>query len=85
MRMLIAAVIGAVVGYLFRPSVPFIGQLPLETVLTRGENLRGLDVVLRGVAERSFNYIVVGVIVGALLGFVLLQLTPKPQTSNSRS
>ncbi len=68
---------GGVLGFWFRPSVPFLGQLPLETVIARGENLRGLDVILKGVAEQSFNYVVMGVILGAVVGFVLGRIGPQ--------
>ena len=77
MRTVIGAILGAIVGYWFRPSVPFLGQLPLETVMTRGGSLQGLDVILRGVAEQSFNYIVIGAILGALVAFVLTRMGSK--------
>jgi hypothetical protein len=32
---LIGFVLGGFSGFLLRPSVPLVGQLPLETVLTR--------------------------------------------------
>jgi hypothetical protein len=63
--------LGAVIGFLLRPSVPLVGQLPLEIVLTRGSNLVGVDRVLQSTAEQSFNYIIVGAIIGAVaLGVV---------------
>ena len=61
------AVIGLVLGFLFRPSVPFVGQLPLGTVLSRGSNLSGMDMILRSVAEQSFNYMIVGAILCAAI------------------
>jgi hypothetical protein len=63
-------VVGGFVGFLLRPAAPFIGQLPLETVLTRGANLSGLDVMLVGVAQTSFNYLVTGVILGGFSGAI---------------
>lgn len=68
------AVIGGLLGFFFRPSVPFLGQLPMATVLTRGSNLTGLDMLLRGTAEQSFNYVLIGVIAGAAAGFLLVQM-----------
>src|SRR6266404_4872391 len=41
------AFVGALLGFLFRPSVPFVGQLPLGHVITRGAYLNGVDVLLR--------------------------------------
>ena len=75
MRIVFGGCVGGLLGFLFRPSVPLIGQLPFETVVTRGANLSGLDVILRSTAEQSFNYVVVGVIVGGIAGFVLSRLS----------
>ncbi len=47
--------IGSMVGFLLRPSVPILGQLPFRTVITRGANLQGLDQLLTGYARTSFN------------------------------
>jgi len=80
MRTILVAILGGIVGYWFRPSVPLLGQLPFETVITRGGNLRGLDVILKGTAEQSFNYVVIGVIIGALAGLVLTRIVPQKQT-----
>lgn len=76
MRIILCGCAGGLLGFLFRPSVPLIGQLPFGTVITRGSNLSGLDVILRGTAEQSFNYVVVGVIIGAIAGYVLSRLSP---------
>ena len=62
--------IGSVVGYLLRPSVPFMGQLPFTTVITRGANLRGFDQLLTGYARTSFNYLIAGMILGAIIGLI---------------
>ena len=62
--------IGSIVGFLLRPSVPLMGQLPLTTVITRGANLRGLDQLLLGYAHTSFNYLIAGMILGAIAGMI---------------
>ena len=62
----LGGMLGAAIGFLMRPSVPLVGQLPLGVVLTRGLTLNGLDVLLRSTAEESFNYIVIGAILGAV-------------------
>jgi len=62
----LGGVVGAVIGFLMRPSVPLLGQLPLGVVLTRGMTLNGFDVLLRSTAEESFNYVVIGAILGAV-------------------
>jgi hypothetical protein len=64
---LVGALIGATVGFLFRPAVPLVGQLDLVTVLTRGARLTGLDTMLQPAAERSFNYMAGGGLAGAAL------------------
>jgi hypothetical protein len=83
----VGAVVGAILGYLFRPSVPLIGQLPFITVLTRGANLTGMDLIVRPVAEESFNYLVIGAIVcGAIMAvmrYMMLQNATKQTVSAS--
>ena len=64
---LLGAVLGAVLGFLLRPSVPLVGQLPLEIVLSRGAGLNGMDVLLRSTAEQSFNYLLIGTILGGVI------------------
>lgn len=66
-------VVGGIVGFLLRPSVPLVGQLPLEAVLTRGGSLNGLDVLLKGAAETSFNYMVAGVLIGCLGAIIFVK------------
>ena len=63
-------IIGSVVGFLLRPNVPLVGQLPLTTVISRGVNLRGLDQLLLGYARTSFNYLVAGMVVGTVVGLI---------------
>ena len=38
MPILLGALIGGLIGFLLRPSVPIIGQLPFEHVITAGAN-----------------------------------------------
>ena len=84
MKTVLGAMLGSLVGYWFRPAVPLLGQLPFETVATRGENLQGLDIVLRGIAQQSFNYVVVGIIVGAMAGFALTHIGRHEEPRESR-
>ena len=62
------AVLGAFIGFLLRPSVFLVGKLPFATVITRGGNLSGLDELLVPTAQTSFNYLIVGAVLGALAG-----------------
>ena len=76
----IGAILGGIVGYLYRPSAFMVGQLPFEHVITRGKSLKGLDQVLIPFAEKSFNYMLAGIVVGAALGFVVTILLDKKGT-----
>jgi len=64
-------IVGGFIGYLLRPSVPAIGQLSFEHVITRGSSLRGIDAFLVPTAETSFNYLAVGAIIGGVMGVAL--------------
>ena len=66
----VGLLIGGVVGFLLRPSVPFMGQLPFSTVITRGANLHGLDQLLVGYARTSFSYLIAGTVLGAVIGLI---------------
>src|SRR5579871_6691517 len=67
---LVGLVVGGIVGFLLRPSVPLLGQLPFETVITRGANLNGLNQLLIPTAQKSFNILLAGAILGAILGWI---------------
>jgi hypothetical protein len=69
--------VGAFVGFQLRPSAFLVGQLPLGTVITRGANLSGLDVLLVSTAQTSFNYMLAGAAVGAACGLAVGLLTSK--------
>src|SRR6266705_5073022 len=76
--------IGSVVGFLLRPSVPLMGQLPFTTVVTRGASLRGLDQLLLGYARTSFNYLIAGMVLGALIGLIAALALERSQTPTDR-
>jgi hypothetical protein len=60
--------LGAGVGYYFRPPAFLVGQLPFRHVISRGTSLKGFDQVYLEVAQRSFDYLLVGGLIGAALG-----------------
>ena len=66
----VASSLGSVIGFLLRPSAPLVGQLPLSIVITRGAELRGLDQLLVPAAQTSFNYVLVGGLIGTAVGFI---------------
>jgi len=68
---ILGAFLGGTVGFLLRPAKTVVGQLPLATVITRGSKLTGLDVILKGEAETSFNYMVLGALIGMAVGWVV--------------
>jgi hypothetical protein len=78
---IVGILIGGVVGFLLRPTVPLMGQLPFTTVITRGANLRGLDQLLLGNAQSSFNYLVAGIILGTVVGLIASIAIEKSLTS----
>ncbi len=61
---------GAFIGYIYRPPAFLIGQLPFEHVISRGTTLKGFDQVYIEVAQKSFNYLLAGGIIGAALGII---------------
>lgn len=59
---------GAGIGYFYRPPAVLVGQLPFQHVITRGASLKGFEQVYLDVAQRSFDYLLVGGFLGAALG-----------------
>jgi hypothetical protein len=70
----LGALAGFVIAFLLRPSVPILGQLPVEMVITRGATLSGLGEMARPLAEQSFNLVVAGTLLGAIIGYVLFSI-----------
>jgi hypothetical protein len=62
---------GGFIGFLLRPSVFLLGQLPFEMVITRGSALAGIDQLLVPAAQQSFNVMLLGAIIGSATGFAL--------------
>lgn len=70
----VGLLVGGLLGFLIRPSVPGVGQLPFRAVITRGGNLEGLDQVLIPYAQNSFNVTMAGAIIGAAVGAIIAHL-----------
>jgi len=67
----VGSLLGGFVGFLLRPSFPLVGQLPLMVVITRGADLEGAGRLFLPTAEASFNCVVIGAVIGAVvLGIV---------------
>ena len=67
---LIGFLAGASIGYFFRPTAIFVGQLPFDVVITRGGNLKGLEQMYLETAKTSFNYLFIGGIAGGIAGAI---------------
>ncbi|MGD0950178.1 MAG: hypothetical protein ABSA52_22485 [Candidatus Binatia bacterium] len=70
-RGLLGGLVGGTLGFLLRPAIPLVGQLPAGTVITRGAYLEGMDQLLTGIARASFNLVFGGVVVGAVAGAMI--------------
>lgn len=77
---LIGILFGGLIGFLLRPAAPLIGQLDFHTVLTRGISLHGADRLLISTAQTSFNYVIVGLLLGGGIGATIGSLFGKSQT-----
>lgn len=69
--------VGGFIGFLMRPSVLLIGQLPFGTVVTRGSALSGIDQLLVPTAQQSFNVMMLGALIGAAGAFGLSLLAKR--------
>ena len=80
--MMVAAglAVGGIIGFMMRPSVMLIGQLPFETVITRGSALSGFDRLLLPAAQQSFNVLVAGALIGGAAAFGLHRWLRKPNS-----
>ena len=68
---IIGSFIGGYVAFLLRPSTEGY-QPPWWVVITRGRYLEGVEkFTWKGVPEASFNYMIAGAIIGALIGTIL--------------
>jgi len=65
---IVGLLVGGLIGFLLRPSGLLGVQAPFGAVITRGANLKGLDQLLLPLAQQSFNYVLVGAIIGAVFG-----------------
>ena len=70
MLIAIFAILGGCVGYLLRPAIPFIGQLPFYDVITDGQNLHGIERLAQSYAQQSLEYLVAGVVIGGMIGLI---------------
>jgi hypothetical protein len=71
---IVGFLMGTFIGYLYRPSAFLIGQLSFKDVILRGTTFKGLDQIYIPVAEKSFNYLMGGGIIGAISVITVVML-----------
>ena len=76
-KIIIGILVGALVGFLLRPSGPLGVQLPFTVVISRGAQLNDLNQLLVPLARTSFNYLLAGGVIGALAGYIAGEFTKK--------
>jgi len=79
----LGGLVGGLLGFLFRPSAPVIGQLPFDAVITRGSDLKGIEGLLKPTAEVSFNYVLGGAIIGGVVFAAWRHLTVRRRSERS--
>jgi NodT family efflux transporter outer membrane factor (OMF) lipoprotein len=62
--------VGGIIGFVVRPSIPLLGQLPFNVVIRDGAGLTGLSTFLQPAAHQSFELLLGGTVVGAILGLL---------------
>jgi ABC-type Fe3+ transport system permease subunit len=78
---IVGFLIGGFVGFLARPSLFPVGQLPFELVISRGANLKGIDQLLVPLAQQSFSITLIGAIIGTVAGIVIGYFVGKGKTT----
>ena len=76
--------LGGFLGFLLRPANMLVGKLPFETVITLGANLKGLDSLLKGLAQTSFLIMLGGAIAGAVIGAIIAHFSLKNKQPSPR-
>lgn len=71
---IIGMLAGGFIGFLLRPSSALAGKLPFLPCLTRGATLEGVDQVMIHLAEKSFDIMLIGAIIGLAAGIILAYL-----------
>lgn len=67
----IGILVGGYIGFLLRPSLMLVGQLPFEKVILGGINLKGVDQLFVKTAQTSFLYMALGAVGGLVIGLIL--------------
>ncbi|MDD3966100.1 MAG: hypothetical protein WC372_04960 [Candidatus Neomarinimicrobiota bacterium] len=62
--------LGAFIGFLSRPSSPIAGRVSFIDALTRGASLEGVNQVMLSLAQRSFDIMLIGALIGLVAGLL---------------
>lgn len=68
---LLGILVGGYIGFLLRPSLMLVGQLPFKKVIFAGINLKGVDQLFVKTAQTSFLYMALGAVGGLVMGLIL--------------
>lgn len=71
---LLGMLVGGIIGFTLRPSIPSIGQLPFEDVIEMGGNFQSLDPRAGYIALISLLYMASGLILGLTFGSIAVEL-----------
>lgn len=63
--------VGGYIGFMLRPSLLLVGQLPFEKIIFAGLNLKGVDQLFVKTAQTSFLYMALGAAGGLIVGLIL--------------
>jgi hypothetical protein len=74
---ILGLLLGGFVGFLLRPSSALVGKVSFINTLTRGATLEGVDQILINLAHKSFDIMLAGAIIGAVVGVVLAYIIKK--------
>ncbi|MBU2807577.1 hypothetical protein HF285_04680 [Acidithiobacillus ferrooxidans F221] len=70
------AFVGIILGFLFRPAIPILGQLPFPVVITGGIALHGIGKLAQSYAQESLEYMIGGGIIGGVVGYFFRYFKP---------
>lgn len=65
-------IIGVFLGYFMSPNIPLLGnKVPFIHAISGGVLLKGMDQLLKPLAQESFTYIIGGLVIGFIIGLVI--------------
>ncbi len=68
---ILGIIAGGVIGFMQRPEIPWMGKLPLGTVISGGSGLTGFNAALKPFAAQSQEILMIGTVIGGIVGLIL--------------